>query len=263
MDMFLVAPCSVSSLFVALAPLAHPPLIEAICELRFAQPIVVDPALSQDLRGLGFPDPPRRWTGAEVIIDTTVSPPTPTVRHIERDQYIRPDGSMMVQVGDNVLVVNHLRPYATWPSYLSVITRVLAAFSARAGGGTLERAGLRYLNRLTLVPPHIRVRDVLRIFALTGEPFDGRPLRGFYQRYDLMYPDEGGGLTLQVGVGTDQNGPHVVLDIDFGSSFGSTPPFAPFDAPAWLEAAHGRVESVFVGSLNPSYLAQLQAGGHP
>lgn len=248
---------------MALRPLPHPPILEAICEFRFAHPISVGPQLGGDLHALGFSAPPSKWKGNEVFIDQSTSPIAAQVRTSERDQYRRPDGSMMVQVGENVLVVNHSRPYVAWDAYLVGIMAVLKAFVDHGGGGALGRLGLRYLNRLNLTPPHARVRDLLRIFGLVGGPFDGIPMRGFYQRYDLAHLDPEGILTLQVGVATDQGGPHLVLDLDFGSPFAPGPPYTPFDVPAWLSAAHERVEEAFVASLNPSYLTHLQEGGKP
>lgn len=247
---------------MALRPLLHPPLFEAICEFRFAHTITVGAQLGDDLRRLGFSEE-AQWTGNEVLIDESASPPTAQVRPQRRTQFRRPDGSMMVQVGESVLVVNHLRPYDAWLTYLAGIMRVLDAFVAHGGGGLLSRLGLRYLNRMNLVPPHTGVRDVLRI----APPFDGpfeRPLRGFYQRYDFAHDTPIGMLTLQAGANADPSGPpSLVLDLDFGSPFAPGPPIIPLDPPAWLGAAHQRIEDAFVGSLNPGYLAYLQNGGAP
>lgn len=102
-------------------PLARPPLVEALVEFRSGPDgwdWTLPGRLYEKVRDR-FPErvevrPPMIVLGQS---SGPEGPPPPPAGTPERLQFKRADGTAMIQVGPGLLVVNHLRPYATWPEF--------------------------------------------------------------------------------------------------------------------------------------------------
>src|SRR5215210_1273143 len=205
---------------VVYEPLVRPPLVEAVCEFRFA--------------------PTDQW-------DLTVP----------GRLYDREARSALVQVGPHQLAVHHKLPYPGWAGFYTLIERMLGMY-LEIVRSTPERVGLRYINQIPLSSSETtEIGSLITLDPPIPAEID-RPLENFYQRYELQHDAPKGILIHQTGgLQLSPEGERiVVLDLDFGSLPGSAPDVA--DAASWLQAAHDRVEEAFQASVNLKLLDKMR-----
>ena len=242
--------------------LLSPPLIEALCEFRFAQSGPWD---------WTFPGRLYNQLGAEFSLRSQVDgvgvqiqfgPGKPVSSEIvkgpDRIQMKRTDGSAMVQIGPHLLAVNHLPPYPDWESFRTLILRVFKEYIQLSGECSLERIGLRYINQIPLTEDKPKLEAVISVTPSLKGALD-RPLVGFYQRYEILYDSPNGVLIHQTGIQQTEQGTTLMLDLDFGTKElqGVCDQSAVSN---WLDAAHGVVYDCFVASLTWEFYEKLRGG---
>lgn len=169
----------------------------------------------------------------------------------------REDSSAMVQVGQHLLVINHLLPYAGWAEFSELIRKVLNEYLELVKSPSFRRVGLRYINR---IPQHSREIGDYTTLTPPIPPGMGRSLVNFHQRYELLYENPEGVLIHQTGMQrTQDDDTALLLDLDFGSVTGSVPDME--EVVPWLDSAHIRIEESFRASINPDLLEKMRKGG--
>jgi len=165
----------------------------------------------------------------------------------------------MVQVGQNLLAINHFPPYPSWEEFRALILRVWNDYQAVTGETMLQRIGLRYINQIPLAPENVPIEHWITLDPPLKGALD-HPLRGFYQRYELEQTDPEGVLIHQTGIqNVEGEITLLVLDLDFASTQVSH--LKQVEAvQTWLDAAHTRVYEAFVASLNPDFYEKLKRG---
>jgi uncharacterized protein (TIGR04255 family) len=143
------------------------PLVEAICEFQFAPTSQWDlaiPGLIFESLRREFPE--RRSTP---LFDARLGAPDgalPTVA--ERVQFWREDHSALTQVAQNLLVVNHLRPYPGWEGFRPLIQRAFESYNDIAHPSGLKELSLRYINVIELEGNKVRLEDFLDFYPHLG-----------------------------------------------------------------------------------------------
>lgn len=139
----------------------NPPVIEALCEFRFepGQPwdLAVPGLVYEKIRD----DFPKRRQ-ARVLEARITARPSEVGQEIlttDRMQFLRKDEKALIQVGRDLLAVNHLRPYPSWQAFLPLIRQGLSAYREAAHPSGLSRVGLRYINRIEIPGPSIKLED--------------------------------------------------------------------------------------------------------
>ncbi|MEJ7817006.1 MAG: TIGR04255 family protein [Rubrobacter sp.] len=244
-------------------PLARPPLVEAICEFRFEPSEQWDLTVPGRLYDLIRDDFPHREQvqgfGFSLQVGQGAGAPVPTVQGgLDRVLMAREDGSVLVQTGPHLLVVNHKLPYPGWEDFRALISRVLETYLDLVPS-SFERVGLRYINQIPLpVAEGLEIGSLITLDPPIPPEME-RPLANFYQRYELRHDDPIGILIHQTGMQlTQENDTVLMLDLDFGSLPEALP--GTEDADAWLPSAHDRIEEAFRASVNPEFLDRMKRG---
>ncbi len=224
----------------------NPPIIETLCEFQF------EPGPPWDLAipGLVYEEvrddfPKRRQVRAiETNILTGPESVEQQVRTTDRMQFLREDERVLIQVGLNMLAVNHLRPYPTWSEFLPLIRRGFEAYCEAAGPEGIRRIGLRYINRIEIPGQCIELEDYFEFRPFVGPqlPQDFGP---FIVGIQVPYEDPGGTLRLQLANASIKTPDTVavMLDLDY---FLVRPGEVPLDHVfEWVDVAHSRVEVAF------------------
>jgi len=242
--------------------LQSPPVVEALCEFRFIPSERWDwtlPGRLYDKIRTDFPE--RAQVNAlsmHIEVSSGESPNQKISTAPERIQFKKSDGSSMVQMGPHLLVVNQLPPYPHWEGFRTVILNIMGEFIQLYPDFQLARIGLRYINRISLPE---EVQDLGQMISVPP-PLTGalqRPLKGFYQRYELQHEEPRGILIHQTGIQTTTAQANLIIDLDFGSTeLESVVNLV--DIEAWLNRAHYRVYESFVDSLNPMLYKQMKRG---
>ena len=243
-------------------PLVRPPLVEAVCEFRFAPTDQWDltvPGRLYDRISDDFPLREQAQSFALQLAEGAQSVVPAVQRTSDRVLMNREDGSALVQVGPHQLAVHHKLPYPGWTDFYALIERMLGMY-LEIVPSTPARVGLRYINQIPLSSSEpMEIGSLITLDPPIPAEID-RPLENFYQRYELQHDEPEGILIHQTGgLQLSPEGERIVmLDLDFGSLSGSAP-----DVPAvasWLQAAHDRVEEAFQASVHPEFLDSMRRG---
>lgn len=224
-----------------------PPIVEAICELRFQ------------------PDQPWDWTipgllyakikdefpqkKEEYAVPVQVRPEPREIayslgRSLAKMQFVREDGSAMVQVGPHLLAVNHLKPYPRWGAFKEMIAETFDVYREVAQPQGLLRIGLRYINRIEIPSERVRIEDYLGAVPVVPEELP-QTFATWAQRVEIPMGDINGVLILQSGSlrEADQSNVVFLLDLDLGTA--DVGELSLDDALAWIESAHDGIEAAF------------------
>ena len=79
-------------------------------------------------------------------------------------QFVSEKGHLMIQVAENLLVVNKLRPYSHFAEWESVVYRALAEYKELALSQRVARVGLRYINQIEIPGTRIAMEDYFTIY---------------------------------------------------------------------------------------------------
>jgi uncharacterized protein (TIGR04255 family) len=196
----------------------NPPLIEALCEFQFESGQPWDwtiPGLVYDKVKKEYPKKKhQKIIEMEVRAENEISQ---TVKGgIARMQFLREDETALVQVGPNLMVVNHLKPYPTWGKFQEMIKNGLAVYRDVANPKAMKRISLRYINRLEIPQSQVRIEDYILAVPNIPEPLP-QVFATWIQRVEIPFEDSNGVMVMQSGLIRHEvpNSIAFLLDLDF------------------------------------------------
>lgn len=226
----------------------NPPVIEALCEFQFAPGQPWDwtvPGLVYAKIKKTFPDKQE-----QKAVDVMMEPnQPPRLRESTRLQFFRHNKQALVQIGPDLLVINHLRPYPTWDVFREMIYQQFDIYRQVAKPDAIKRITLRYINRLDL-PSNLNTDDFdLSEYCLATPGIPRELLHSadytFAQRVDIRRRDSNGSLTIQSGSAPVEKPGYFGfgLDFEYATLLKDT---MPLDAATnWIEQAHEEIEKAF------------------
>jgi uncharacterized protein (TIGR04255 family) len=243
-----------------MAKYRKPPIGEAVCELRFIPSAPWDlavPGLIYERLRTAFPK--RRQLK---VLDSAIQLQTEATLHqfvtTDRLQCVSEDEKDVVGVGPNVLAISRLDPYKGWEQFRPTIMRALEAYSEVTSPKALQRAGLRYVNRITFDEKSVELSDFFDFYPFVGKslPQDFGP---FVVGIQTAYNDDLNFLRVNLASAFPPPKPlrlSVVLDIDY--FLGKPEGVAIADIEQWLNQGHDRVASAFEGSIKDVLRARFE-----
>src|SRR6266700_1831153 len=151
----------------------NPPLIEALCEFYFA------PETSQDFESIinllyekiqtDFPKRYRLQLQASQITIDTAGIPEITQQLLPLVRFQSNNERVLIQVGQNLLTVNHLKPYTSWEEFLPSIEMGFNAYREVVKPKTIHRIALRYINRIEIPSNSIQLEDYFELRPFIGQ----------------------------------------------------------------------------------------------
>lgn len=81
-----------------------------------------------------------------------------------RIQFFRPDESALIQIGPDLLVVNHLIPYPKWEILKPLILRNLEEYKNIAKPKGYKRILLRYINKFEFATKSIDLKEFFNFY---------------------------------------------------------------------------------------------------
>ena len=143
-----------------------PPVVEVLCEIYFAESTWDDtiPGSFFERVRKDFPNKRQREVQkAQVAFGPSEA--TVGVQHLPPwMQFVSKDGDRMVQIAENLLVVNQLRPYPHFEKWESVVHQVVEIYRELAQPAKLARLGLRYINRVVIPDARVKMEDFFTIY---------------------------------------------------------------------------------------------------
>lgn len=234
-----------------------PPLVEALCEVRFASAPDKqwDWAIPGMLYGKIEDRFPKRRERHALDIAIPLGAPIP-LDSPTRLQFLSADESTIVQIGPELLAVNSLRPHLGWPELRDTLLQVLSAYRSIAAPTSIAAAAVRYINRVEV--PLRQGFALERYFAVLPALPEGVPqnVSTFLIHTEGSYDDPAALFRFRFGT-TESKPESAAFMLDYEHVvFGEHTPT--FDAlPAWLDAGHERIERAFYGSFTSTTHAEI------
>jgi len=219
-----------------------PPLIEALCEFQFEGSQPWDwtvPGLVYEKIHDQFPKKRQ-----ESVLEIAMQPSQDKILQqmkagVAKMQFLRDDETALIQVGPDLLAINHLCPYPPWQTFKTLILENVEVYRRIAKPMALKRIGLRYINRIE-IPNEKRQLD--KYFQTLPRVPSSIPqdLQSFLLQVDVPYDNPSGHLRLRFGTAPPGSSENLtfMLDLDFYVLADNCPPIDV--AGEWIEAAHAR-----------------------
>lgn len=239
----------------------NPPIIEALCEIQFTPnspwDLTVPGLLYEKLRGT-FPERQQ-----SKVVSVGVGPgPDPASLHqqvwaADRMQFVRSDGTALVQVGPHFLSVNHLKPYPTWKHFRPLIEMAFIAYRDVAVPTGIQRIGLRYINRFEFLVGSIKLEDYFDFYPHVGQGFP-QDYGTFLVGIQIAHADGRDVLQVQAASVNPEayESKAMILDLDYSLQMPSHVVLD--DVPEWIEEAHRRIEEAFEAAITDRLRESLE-----
>jgi uncharacterized protein (TIGR04255 family) len=224
-----------------------PPIIEVVAEFRFVPSEPWDltvPGLVYDLLREQFPGK-RLLKVLEGEAAAGVSGIHQEFRLSDRMQFLRKDEKAFIQVGPDLVAINHLAPYPTWEGFMPLVRNAFDAYRKVAHPRGVRRIGLLYLNQIAIPGSFHELGDYLDFRPHVG-PRLPWSIGRFLVVAESSYDQDRDILRLRLTSGDESiaTGTLVArLDLDY---FTAQPETVPLDSALdWIERAHSRVQEAF------------------
>jgi len=128
----------------------NPPVVEALCETFFSGSVwdATVPGIFYDrIRGQFPIKSELKQMDVQIQIDTGEAA-TRMVSAEPRARFASQDGSKLVQVGRDLVVVNHLRPYPQFDAWRPLVISMVKLYGELTKPSAIDKIGVRYINRI-------------------------------------------------------------------------------------------------------------------
>jgi uncharacterized protein (TIGR04255 family) len=227
----------------------NPPVVEALFEVCFrgGQWDTTVPGLFYEKISDRFP---KKSQVEDVQFELRVSRDAPEpkiLQRVERSQFVRANGSGMVQISPALLVVNQLRPYTHFENWRPLALEMLGLYRQLVKPEGIERLGVRYINRVVIPKPVVRMEDYFRVYPHVPDDLGGAH-GSFLLRFELPQSDPAHQMLVTFGSAPaeDPGGWAALLDLYDVLGLAEEP----FDVvEKRLEEAHANIALAFEASV--------------
>jgi len=202
--------------------LKQAPIIEAVIEIRArAESPWEESAIEGKLKEK-LPDYPKVTSQSEVQHELKIAPGLPP-EQIFRDlgwkglRLQSADDRYIAQFNRDAFVFSRLQPYERWDQFKDEAMRLWKVHEELANPTEVQRLGVRFINRISLLTGEVRLEDYLQVPPKS--PGDlGFEIAGFFHHDNLRVPGYAYAIniirTVQPPKGAGLDGGGLILDID-------------------------------------------------
>jgi uncharacterized protein (TIGR04255 family) len=224
----------------------NPPIIEALCEFQFIPSQQWDmtiPGLLYDRVHEQFPVRQQQMS-LGIGFQSKEDGLRQKVETAPRMQFYRSDKSALVQVGPDLLTVNHLKPYPSWEVFKPIIFDNFEKHRDIAKPKGFKSIALRYINKINFDERLIELGDYFNYYPLI--PKDLPQTHGAFSTHiEIPYESERDRLLLVFATVAPEKPDSISLLLDINYAM-VIPERITLDlASEWVEMAHTRIEIAF------------------
>ena len=223
-----------------------PPIVEVVCEFQFLPSEPWDFTIPGDIyyRLKGSFSKRKMVKAIQSVVATSEqNNPTPQFELTDRIQFLRDDEKALVQVGADLLSINHLEPYPSWDEFQPLISLAFDAYRQAAKPVGIRRIGLRFINKIVFPSWKIELSKYMNFYPSTIGL--GDPIESFMAGAVRSYEKGRDNLRVQLTSAEPEAPGHaaMIFDLDyFMAQMGLIDLDTAMD---WVEVAHTNVISTF------------------
>ncbi len=230
---------------------AEPPVIEAVCEFKLPADSEWDltiPGLIYERVSAEFPHKEQHLV-QEVNMKQSSEGTQHQIHTSERAVFLSDDRKAFLQMGPHLLAVNCLKPYPSWVGFKPRIENAFRALTNTVRFETLQRIGLRYINRIEIPSQSLDLDEYFEFRPFLGENLP-QDMANFIVGCMLPFNERRDCCKVQLTnvVPEEPGDTAFLLDLDY---FLVRPQAIPVNgALEWVEQAHEQVETLFEGCIS-------------
>lgn len=226
---------------------ANPPLVEALCDIRFEPGQEWDWTIPGLLYAHLQDDYPLKEQVEHFAIKIEEGKAQQQTNR--RMRFSREDKTALVQVGEDALVVNCLRPYPTWDGFRCMVANAVEKYRAVAGPVGVSSCAVRYINKIKFPGPSAILEQYLLTYPVLPKNLPER-LAGWSLALDIPDPAHSGLMRLSAGsTSPDEGTAAFLIDLRF---LATEPEGLGLDDGTllnWIDTAHDVIEETFEASI--------------
>lgn len=229
-----------------------PPVIEALCEIYFADSAwdeTVPGAFYERVKG-DFPQKRQREI-QQAEIALSPSEAKAGVRRLPPwMQFVSDEKHRMIQIAQDLLVVNQLHPYPHFEEWKPEVDRALSIYRELAQPKKVGRLGLRYINRVVIPGEWVRMEDYFTIYP-NLPPGLGDTHGSCLVRVEVPQAEQGHTVLITFGTAPQQRPvqPEQIFMLDLYDILQIEKPLEEVDLREQIQRAHNNVVTAFEGSI--------------
>lgn len=232
-----------------------PPLIEALCELRFRKTNVNPNIVLGRFYEKIEQDFPTIETHRGIGVQAEEELPSPTIFMEERTRFISKDETKLIQIGPGLLVINHLKPYNNYLTFKNLIEKTVNIYYEIAKPEELIHLGLRYINKIDMRSDQ-SLEDTFRIGFIIPSSFKSFP-DPYFLRLEFSYCFGRDRLIVILATAHPHEDYSSAAMLDFDYTLVS-PEGINGNMFKWMDEAHDNIEEAFHTCLDNSVLASFE-----
>jgi uncharacterized protein (TIGR04255 family) len=161
-----------------------------------------------------------------------------------RVQFFRKDKTALIQVGPDLFVVNHVKPYPTWDVFKPLILENFQQYKGVANPQGFKRMGLRYINKIIFNAESVELEEYFNFFPAIPQDLP-QLYEGFISRVEIPYFNNRDKMIITVSNAIPEAPKTlpIILDLDYIMIVQEEIPMEGFEG--WLEQAHSAIEKAF------------------
>lgn len=228
----------------------NPPVVEALCEIFFS-----DSQWDSTLPGVFYEkikdDYPRKKELQQIGVEVSVSKETQASkvsRGNTRIQFFNKDGSQLIQVEKDLLVVNQLRPYPKFEEWKPVVDKMLDVYWRLARPKGIKRIGTRYINKIAIPAATFKMEDYFGLYPEVPKSLSDIHGR-FMMRLEIPPKNKGHNLVITFGTSVaDSPGTSAEL-LDIYDIYAPAELLSADSIDRYIEKAHENILMAFENSI--------------
>lgn len=224
----------------------NPPIVEALSEFQFipGQPwdFTVH-GLFYEKINTEFPDKQQMGIGIRVKQEAGAIQHE-VLQSPDRMQFHRKDKTALVQVGPDMLVVNHLKPYPTWEVFKPLVLGNLNKYHEVAKPKGFKRLVLRYINKINIPEKSIEMTDYFSYYPYIPDKLP-QTHEAFLIRTEIPHEENRDRILLTFSSIIPEKPEMLSFLLDLNYVMVIPEKVAIDQADKWLEQAHAIIENNF------------------
>jgi len=228
----------------------NPPLIEAVCEFRFAQsapwrddivdllyPLIQDTFPIKDARVLN-----------NLQVHTTPKKASMQMQQKPVHVFWNKDKTMLIQAGIHYLSIHALKPYPSWKKFGPIINEVFNSLSSCIEITKFERIGFVYIDKIEIPEKTIRLDEYFNLFPHIG-PELPQNLTLFNMSIDIPYEDIRDICRISLSSTIPEKEPNSALLLTTDYFLIDPSQVEPKEVMRWITTAHDHISELFEGII--------------
>ncbi|MGD0534706.1 MAG: TIGR04255 family protein [Methanoregula sp.] len=228
----------------------NPPIVEAICEFRFSKETKWDPTIAGSVYEKVKDQFPSKESRLEQQVEVKAGDAgfSQNLVASQRAIMLSPDRSSLIQVGQHLLSVNHLKPYAGWENFRPKIKMAYDTLNSITAVEGIERMALVYIDRIEIPGKKIEMEEYFKFYPSLGSDLPHDHM-GFMVGVDFPFNDQRDFCKLQLTSAMATKKDHIALLMTTEYYLAKRKSVSPEKSIDWMEEAHTKIRELFRGCI--------------